>query len=150
MYIHRSHTDKNLLTSLKTTERHSTLQSTLSQHQSDRAWRCRGVSGSLATGTCDVSPAASRRFPMVLGDTAVQHVPGFLPWMLFGQPTMLAQCVDLYVRMYYAAVQNLVYGCGNVPQTTRMKRHTTDTLCPTCAAIHPTSSRPTIRPCSNG
>ena len=29
-----------------------------------------GVSSSLARGTCDLSPAASRRFPMVLGGTA--------------------------------------------------------------------------------
>ena len=38
--------------------------------------------------------------------------------MLFGRPPLLAQSVDLDVRLYYAAVQNLVYGCGNVPQTT--------------------------------
>ena len=24
----------------------------------------------------------------------VQHVPGYLPWMLFGRPPLLAQCVD--------------------------------------------------------
>ena len=46
------------------------------------------------------------------------HVPGFLPRMLFVWPPLLAQCVDLDVRLHYAAVQNLVYGCGNVPQTT--------------------------------
>ena len=33
-------------------------------------FRCRGVSGILARGTRDVSPAVSRRFPMVLGGTA--------------------------------------------------------------------------------
>ena len=49
-----------------TTERHSTLQLTLS-HQSRHA---RDVSGSLARGTRDLSPAASRLFPMVLGDKA--------------------------------------------------------------------------------
>ena len=32
-------------------------------------WRCRGISGCLARGTRDLSPVASRRFPMVLGDT---------------------------------------------------------------------------------
>ena len=48
----------------------------------------------------------------------VQHVPGFLPWMLFRRPPLFAQCVDLDVSLYYAAVQNLVYRCGNVPQTT--------------------------------
>ena len=30
------------------------------------------------------------------------------------------------------------------------KKHTTDTLCPTCAAIHPASHRPAMRPHSNG
>ena len=48
----------------------------------------------------------------------VHHVPGFLPWMLFRQPLLLAQCGDLDVCLYYAAVQNLVYGRGNIPQTT--------------------------------
>ena len=54
----------------KTTERHSTLQSTLSWHQSSCAWWCRGVNCCLARGTCYLSPATSRLFPMVLGDTA--------------------------------------------------------------------------------
>ena len=30
---------------------------------------------------------------------------------------MFAQCVDLDELLYYAVVQNLIYGCGNVPQT---------------------------------
>ena len=47
----------------------------------------------------------------------VKHVLGFLPGMLFGRPPLFAQCIDLDVRLYYTAVQNLVYGCGNVPQT---------------------------------
>ena len=61
---------KNLLWSLKTIERLSTFQSTLLWHQSSHAWQCHGVSGSLARGTHDLSPAASRWFPMVLGYTA--------------------------------------------------------------------------------
>ena len=43
----------------------------------------------------------------------MQHVSGFLPWMLFGQPSLLAQYVDLDVHLYYAAIQNLVCGSGN-------------------------------------
>ena len=58
-----------LFSAMKTTERRSTLQSSLSRHQSSRAWRCRGVSGSQARDTRDLSPAASRQFPTVLGDT---------------------------------------------------------------------------------
>ena len=61
---------QKLLSSLKRTERHFTPQSTLSRHQSSRAWWCRGVSGSLAIGTHDLSLAASRWFTVVLGDTA--------------------------------------------------------------------------------
>ena len=60
---------QNLLSSLKTTEHLSTLQSTLSWHQSSLAWRCHDVSGNLARGTRDLSHPASRQFPMVLGDT---------------------------------------------------------------------------------
>ena len=108
---------QNLLSTLKTTERHSTFQSTLSRHQSTRAWRCRGVSGGLTRGTHDLNPAASRRFPMLLDDTVgATCALIFFPWILFGRPPLLAQCVDPDVRLYYAAVQNLVYGCRNVPQ----------------------------------
>ena len=61
---------QNLLSLLKTTERHSTLQFAYSRHQSSCAWQCRDVSGRLARGTRDLSPAASRRFLSVLGDRA--------------------------------------------------------------------------------
>ena len=108
---------QNLISSLKITERYSTIQSTLSWHQSNRAWRCRGVSDSLARGSRDLSLVASWRFQWSLATQQVQHVPGFLTWMSFGRPPLLAQCVDLDVRLYYAVMQNLVYGYWNVPQT---------------------------------
>ena len=60
----------NLLSYLRTTERHSTPQSTLLRHQGGRAWQYCDVSGNLARGTRDLSTAASMRFPMLLGDTA--------------------------------------------------------------------------------
>ena len=47
----------------------------------------------------------------------MHYVSAFLPWMLFWRPYLLAE-FDFDVRLYYAAVQNLVYGCGNIPQTT--------------------------------
>ena len=47
----------------------------------------------------------------------MQDVPGILSWTLFGRPPLRAQCIDLDARLYYAAVQNLVYDCENVPQT---------------------------------
>ena len=60
-------------------------------------------------------------------------MPGFLPWLLFGHPPLLTQCVDLDVRLYYKAVQNLVNGCGNVPQTTTeaatLHRYTVPNMC---------------------
>ena len=61
---------QKLLSSLKITERQSILQSTLSRHRSSRTWRCLGESGSLTRGTRDLSPAASKWFPMVRDDTA--------------------------------------------------------------------------------
>ena len=42
----------------------------------------------------------------------------FLPQMLFEWPLLFTKCVNLDVHLCYAAIQNLVYGCGNVPQTT--------------------------------
>ena len=98
-HVHPSLTYRqNLVSSLKTTECHCTLQSTLSWHQSSLAWMCRGVCASLVRGTWSESCC----------------------WMLFGQPSLLEQCVNLDVHLYYAAVQNLIYGSGsgNVPQTT--------------------------------
>ena len=59
--------------------------------------------------------SCSRRFPMVLGDTAGATCTRILPWMW---PPLLAQSVDLDVRLHYAAFQNLVYGHGNAPLTT--------------------------------
>lgn len=65
MYAHYLHTiDPGLI--MKTTERHFPLQSSLSRH----AWRYRGFSGSLVTGTRDRNPVTSRLVPMVVGDTA--------------------------------------------------------------------------------
>ena len=80
---------------------------------------------------------------MVLGDTAGATCARILPSMLFGRPPLLVQCVNLSVRLYYAAVQNLVYGCGNVPQTTAESSDT-----PRAAIrryVHPASRRPTMR-----
>ena len=55
VYVHHSHTDR-------TCSHHWRQQSAIppfTRHQSSRAWWCRGVSGSLARGTRDLSPAAS-------------------------------------------------------------------------------------------
>ena len=70
-----------------------------------------------------ISPTASRRFPMVLGDTAG----------VTGAP-ISSLCV------YYGAVQNLVYGCGNVPHTTV---ECSDTP-PIHQYVHPASRKPIV------
>ena len=66
----------------------------------------------------DLSPAASRWFPMVLDDAAISTCARISSLDAVLAATLIVQCVGLEVRLYYAAVQNLVYGCGNVPQTT--------------------------------
>ena len=114
---------------LKTTERHSILQSTLSWHQSRRAWRFRGLSGSLAKSTRDLSPVASTRLPMVLRDIEGATCARVYSLMLFGRPPLLAQRVDLDVHLYYAAIKYLVYGCENVPQTFTESRDTPPIQC---------------------
>ena len=49
--------------------------------------------------------------------------------------TAARKCVDLNVIVYYAAAQNLFYGCGNVPQTTAESSDTAPIHCTQCAAI---------------
>ena len=58
--------------------------------------------------THDLSFAASRRFTLVLGETA----GAACAWM---RPPLRTQCVNLEVHLYYPAFYNLVYECGNVP-----------------------------------
>ena len=63
--------------------------------------------------------------------------------MLLELPPLLAQCVDLDVRLYYPAVQNLIYACWNVPQTTA---ESSDTLPIHCAQHVNQSVDMSIRP----
>ena len=135
IYIHTYR--QNLLSSLKTTDRHSTLQSTLSWHQSSRAWRCHGVCGSLTRGTSDRSPAASRQFPMVLFNIAGATCA--LIFSLDAYQATTASCI--MCRSWHASVlcshpepDLWVWECST--DHCLKQWHTTDTLCPTCAAIH--------------
>ena len=146
---------ENLLTSLKTTERHFTLQSNLLWHLSSRAWRCRGVSGSLARGTCNLSPAASRQFPMGLVDTAGATCAR-ISSLDAVRATTAARTMH---RSWRASVLRSHPEPGLQVWECSMdhywkQRHSTDTLCPTCAAIRwyvqPASHRPTMQPQSNG
>ena len=67
---------------------------------------------------------------MVLGDTACATCARISPLdAVLMRPPLLAQCFEFYVRLYYAAVKNLVYGCGNVPQTTAEKTDTPPIHC---------------------
>ena len=131
--------------SLKTTERHSTLQPTLSRHQSSRVQRCRGVSGSVVRGTRDLSPAASRWFPMVLGDTA-----GATCTRISSLDTVRAATAAHTMRQTWreSVLRGRpepgfrVWECST--DHCWKQRYTTDTLCPTIAAIrryvHPASA----------
>ena len=94
---------QNLLSSLKTKERHFSLQPTLSLHQISRAWRCRGVSGSLARGTRDLGPAASRRWNMF---------PDFFPGCCSGGHRFSHNTSILTYVCTTLPAKNLVYGCG--------------------------------------
>ena len=84
----------------------------------------------------------------------VQHVPGFLPRILFRRPLLLAQS-----RVWCASVLRSrsepglwVWECST--DHCWKQRDTTDTLCPAWAAVrryvHPASHRPRMRPHSNG
>ena len=63
-------------------------------------------------------PTASRRFPKVHGDTPGATCARISPLYAVRAAILLAQFSNLDVHLYYAAVQNLIYGCGNVPQIT--------------------------------
>ena len=49
--------------------------------------------------------------------------------MLLERPPLLALCVDLDVRLYYSVVQNMVYGYGNVLQSTAESSDTPSIHC---------------------
>ena len=66
--ITRIQTEPTLMTEEKRAPFHSPVYSFTTPEWPCLA--CRGVSGSLARGTCDLNPAASRQFPMVLRNTA--------------------------------------------------------------------------------
>ena len=139
---------------MKTTERHSTLQSSLSRHQSSRAWRCRGASGSQARDTRDLSPAISRQFPMVLGDTAgptCARISSLDAVQAATTARTMCRSWCAYVLRGRPEPGLQVWECCT--DHCWKQRHT-NTLCPTCAAIrryvHSVSYRPTMRPRSNG
>ena len=117
---------QNLHSLLKTTERHSSLQSTLSRHQSSCGCRCRDVSGSLARGERDLKETVPNG---PWWHNRCNMCSDFFTWMQLGLPIQLAQCVELDVCLYYAAVQNLVYGCGNVLQITTESSDTPPIRC---------------------
>ena len=68
---------------------------------------------------------------MHLGDSAGEtRAPDFFPGCCSGgHHVLLAQCVNLDMRLYYAAVQNLVYACGKVPQNTNERSDTPPIHC---------------------
>ena len=115
---------QNLLSSLKTTECYSTLQSTLSRHQSSRAWRCSSVTDSLARVTRDLNQTVLNG---LWRDTAVQHVPRFFfPECCSGgtmrrswRATALRGHWECSLRMWELSTDHWW----------KQQLHTTDTLC---------------------
>ena len=66
---------------------------------------------------------------MVLGDTDGATCAMIASLDTVRVAPLLAQCVDLDVRLYYAAVQNLVYEHGNVSHTTAESSDTSPLHC---------------------
>ena len=67
VYVHHSHTDRTYSHHLR---QQSAIPLSSRFFLDRRVLRCRGVRGILAKCTRDMSSAAIRRYPMVLGDTA--------------------------------------------------------------------------------
>ena len=68
------------------------------------------------------------------------------------RPPLLTQCFNLDVHLYYVAIQNVVYGCGNVLQTAAESSDTPPIHCAQHVQqyVNPASCRLTMRPHSNG
>ena len=123
---------QNLLSSLKTTERHSNLQSTLSRHLSSCAWRCRGVSDSLARGTRDLSSSANRRFPMALSYTACATWAR-ISYLDAVRATTAARIMRR--SWHVSAIHGRPEPSLRVWDHCWKQRHTNVILCPICTAI---------------
>ena len=137
-----------------TTQRYSTLQSTLSRHQNNRARQCRGVSGSLARLTSDLDTAASRRFPMNHGDSRCSMCSDFFPACCSGC-TRCSHSTSITTRVSTMRPSRTWSTCIGMFHRPLLKAATHHRyIVPTCAAVrrnvHPASCRPTIRRRSNG
>ena len=120
-YMHHSHTDR-------TYSHHWRQQSAIPLSSSHTRVAVLG-GGSLARGTCDLSPAASREFPMVLGDTvgatcvqissldAVQACTVCQSWhasVLRGRPELGLQVCECSTDHWYI-VSNLCSNTSTCP-----------------------------------
>ena len=129
VYVHHSHT---LITEDNRAQFHTPVDF-FSHHQSIRAWQCCGVSGSLPRGTCDLSIATSRWFPMVLHDTA----GATCAWISSLDVAIAAQTMR---RSWDASVLHGHLEAGlwvweYFTDHCWRQQHITDTSSPTCAAI---------------
>ena len=130
-HVHQSLTYRqNLLSSLKTTECHFTLQATVSWHQSSCAWRCRGVSGSLARGTHDPKSSCKQAVP----NDPWWHRRCNMCWDFFPGCCLGGHCCLHLHRSWCVSL------LGDCPETSlqvcecstdhcKKQRHTTDTFC---------------------
>ena len=114
-----------------------------------RAWWCRGVSGSLDRGTRELTVPNGPRWY-----SRCNMCPDFFPGCCSGGHRCSHKASILMCVCIRGRPEPGLHMWECFTDHCWKQRHTTDTLCPTCAAIrryvHPVSRRPTMRPRSNG
>ena len=153
MYDHNLHTDRTY-SHHRRQQRAIPLSKSTPWYQSIRVWRYRGLSGALARGTHYLTPAASRRFPMDLGDTAgaiCAQISSLDAVQAATAAHTMHQSTRAFVLCAHPEPGLQVWGCST--DYCWKQQHTTNTFCPTCAAnlpyVHPASCRITMWPHSN-
>ena len=66
---------------------------------------------------------------MVLGNTANETCAQISSLDAVRGPVLLTQCINLHLCLYIAAIQNVAYGCGNVPEITAESSRTPPIHC---------------------
>ena len=147
VYIHHLHTDRSYSLHWK----QSTIPLSSRFFHNIRVAVLGGVNGRLTRYTRDLSSAASRWFPMVLGDTAGATCARIssldVIWAATAARTM---CQSWWASILHGYPEPGLREWQCSSNHCCKQLHTTDTLCPTRAAINPASLRPTMRSHSNG
>ena len=127
---------QNLLSSLKTSELHSILQSTLSRHQSSRSWWCWSVKWQPGQRHIWSEYCCRETFPMVLVDTA-----GATCAQISSLDAVRAATAARTKRRFWRAsvYQNLVYECGPLLKAAIHDRYFVPNICSFPQAYNMTS-----------